>query len=212
MYLFTRSARLAPGRMRESMTWAAEITGKVNQISELPFQLWRPAMSPGVGRLVWSTATDDLAALEAVEDKLLADEGYIGLLDSGAAFASGDQVDDQLVTLVHAPPDVGSRDIAYAAVVTASVANGHFAQALDIGVRIAQIAERAGGAATSFGISTTGGYAQVGWITGYDDIGQFQRSEEAVNTDPELVQLLDGEAASTFIPGTGQQTLLRRVM
>ena len=40
MYLFSRNARLGEGNPQKQLDWALRITEKVNQISEIPVQLW----------------------------------------------------------------------------------------------------------------------------------------------------------------------------
>jgi hypothetical protein len=72
MYLFTRSARLGPGNLQDQLAWSFNITEKVNQISELDVGLWTTVFSPGLGTLVWTANCDDLAILEAPDDKLMA--------------------------------------------------------------------------------------------------------------------------------------------
>src|ERR1700704_1866895 len=97
MYLFSRSSRLAPGNQQAAMAWAVKVTEKVNQIGELDVSLWTRVFSPGLGTLVWTTTADDLSALEATDDKLMADSGFQMLLDEGAKFSSGDAIDDSLI-------------------------------------------------------------------------------------------------------------------
>jgi hypothetical protein len=99
MYLFTRSARLAPGNIETSMDWAVRITEKVNQIVELDVGLWARVFSPGNGTLVWTSTVETLATLEASEDKLMADSGYLSLVDQGAKLTSSDAIDDHGVEL-----------------------------------------------------------------------------------------------------------------
>ena len=211
MYLFTRSARLVPGRTRDAMAWTAEITEKVNQISDLPVSLWQSVLSADVGRMTWSTMTDELAALEAVEDKLLADDSYVELVDRGAAFTTGD-LQDQVATLVHAPADIAERRVGYVAVVTAQAANGQFGRAIEVAIQIAERAKAASGVDTAVALSSTGPYGQIAWITGNTDLAELQRSEDAVNSDPEFLALVDGAAGEVYLQGSGEQRISRRII
>jgi hypothetical protein len=212
MYVFSRSLRLAPGQMRESITWAGEITAKVNEASELRFAVWTPVFSPGVGQLTWATLTEDLAAVEALEAKLMADDGYIDLVERGVAFSSGEPADDQLVQLIHQPDSWRQEPPAYVAVVRAMAANGNFGRAVEVGVKIAETAQRIGGAAISFGLAATGPYGEVQWISGYDDVAQLQQAQQAINSSPEFIELLDREAATAYISGASSQIVGRRVI
>ena len=211
MYLFTRSARLARGRTRDAAAWVAEITEKVNQISETPVQLWSSMMSPTLGQLTWSTVTDDLSTLETGFDKMMADDGYVALTDKGAEFTTGDAIDDTVAQLLHFKAD-DTRDVRYVGAVTAQANNGHFAQAVELGIEIAQIAERASGLPTTFGTQITGPYGGVGWISGYETLEELQRGQQAVNGSTELIELLDGRAADVYLPGSGRQVMSRRVL
>ena len=210
MYLFSRSARLAPGRTAEAMTWAISITEKVNQISEVPVNLWARVFSPGVGTLAWTAILEDLAVLEATDAKLMADSGYLTLLDEGATFSSGDPVDDQLVSLVHA--DVSEEGSpAYAGVVQSVLAGGGMAKGLELGVEIAQRVKAITGCACSFGVSGTGQFGGVGWITGYDSIEQFERAQQAITSDADFLKLLDERASVVYLRGTTTQAVYRKL-
>ena len=211
MFLFTRSARLVPGRTREAIAWTAEVTEKVNQIADLPVSLWQTVLSPDVGRMTWSTMTDELTALEAIEDKLLADDSYVDLVDRGAAFTNGD-LQDQLATILHAPADIAERQVGYVTVVTALAANGQFGAAVACAIQIAEKATAISGIDTSVAMANTGPYAQLAWITGAADLAELQRGEAAVNGDADFIAFLDGPAGSVYIPGSGMQTISRRIV
>ena len=76
------------------MSWSARITEKVNQIAEQKFELWTPIMSPQINTLAWAAVVDDLAALTATDEKLMADSGYLDLVAEGNKFNAGSGVDD----------------------------------------------------------------------------------------------------------------------
>src|SRR4051794_10829326 len=133
MYLFTRSGRLAPGNLAAQMQWAMTMTEKVNQVAELDIALWTNVLSPGAGTLNWVTTFDDLAALEASDDKLTADTGYQLLAEEGARFISAEGINDalmQFVTPVDAPaPDAPQPN--YAWVVTGTLAQGALVKGME---------------------------------------------------------------------------------
>ncbi|HMC40667.1 MAG TPA: hypothetical protein VKI19_13455, partial [Acidimicrobiales bacterium] len=108
MYIFTRSARLAPGNFRDSMSWALTVTEKVNQISEADFHLWTTVNSPGVGTLSWAATIDDLEVLEATDAKLMADDSYHTLVEQGASHLSADALNDTLIRLIVADADAAA--------------------------------------------------------------------------------------------------------
>ena len=210
MYTFTRTLRLRSGNIRESMGWGLEMLEKVNQISEATFSLWTPIFSPGVGSLAFAAIVDDLTVLESTNAKAMADDGYVALADKGAAHTSGDPINDQVVSFVHGDFTT-ERDVQVVAVVEAVVASGSFRRGIEVGIEIATRAEAAGGAATAFGICTSGAYGCVQWLTGYESVAEMQRAEAAVNGDSAFLQYLDEGAAGVFIEGSATQRTARRL-
>lgn len=212
MYLFARSARLGPGHLRESVEWSLKITEKVNQISELEVSLWTTVFSPGVGTLVWTAATEDLAVLEATTDKLAVDDGYISLVDEGAKFASGDPIDDALVQLVLADVDAANSTPNYASVVRSAMAPGKTVRGIELGVDIAQRAKKITGRPTSFGVVSTGPYGGVEWISLYDSVDELQKADAAIAADASFAQYVDKEASTAYNAGVTTQTIYRRIV
>jgi hypothetical protein len=209
MYLFTRSARLAPGKLEKSMAWAFQITEKVNQISELDFNLWTRVFSPGSGTLVWTATVEDLSVLEATEAKLGADSGYLSLVDTGASLGSDDAIDDGLLQFVHADPSAAGIQPQYANVVEAVMAPGSSGRGIELGVEIAQRAGRIVGCPTSFGVAATGVYGAVEWITLFDSVQQLQRGQEALANDADFTQTIDKEASKVYLANAMQTTYRR---
>ena len=209
MYIFTRTAQLAPGKTRAAMAWAVGITEQVNKVTELDVSLWTPVFSRAIGRLVWSTIVESLTQLEAAEAKLLAEDRYITEVDRGAEFTT-DGIDDALASLVRFNPDPNRRP-QYVAVVDATVAPGSFGRAIEVGVEIADRATRVSGLETTFAAGVTGAYGGVVWITGATSLDELQAGENAINGDQDFVAYLDREAANVFLPGSSEQTILRRI-
>jgi hypothetical protein len=208
-YLFTRSVQLGRANVLESMAWSVKITEKANAVSETPIALWSSTMSPDFGRLTWSTAVEDLASITAMQDKLLADPGYLDLAEEGTGFTDGTGATDGLVRLVHADRE-GVETAQFSTVVRTVVAPGAWVSGTVLGVEIAQRAKGVTGRPTSFGVSQSGTYGEVGWVTLHDSIDQVQAASEALAADAGFAKLLDDNAA-TWIPGSGTQVINRRV-
>jgi len=209
-YVFSRSLRVT-GNPVDSMAWSAKITEKVNQIAEIKVNLWTPVMSPQINTLTWAAVVDDLAALTATDEKLMADSGYLDLVTEGNKFNAGGGVDDALMQLVHADPDTPAEP-AYATAVTAILAPGAFVDGVALGVEIAQRAKAITGRPTSFAVSSTGVYGQVSWFQLHDSIEQVQAADEAINADADFGKLLDEKASKAYLAGQSTQTISRRVM
>jgi hypothetical protein len=209
MYLFTRSLRLGQGHLREAMGWSANVTDKVNQITELDVSLWTSAYSPGLGTLVWTSMVESLAVLETSEAKLMADDGYLSVVEEGAKFDSGQAIDDNLLQLVFADPDGANTQPQYATVVQAVLALGSMTRGIELGVEIAQRVKKTTGRPTSFGVTATGTYGGVEWISVHDSIEQLQAAEEALSADTVFAKLLDAEASKAYQPGATQMVYRR---
>jgi hypothetical protein len=211
MYGFTRSVRLRPGRMQESMSWAVRITEKVNQVSDVAASLWAPFASPAVGTLTWVAMIEDLAVIESTDAKLMADPGYLALVEEGAAFVSESGLDDSLWQILYANPDVATSQPQYVNLVNAVLAPGHWTRGIELGVEIAQQAERITGRPTSFLLAETGAYGAVEWVGFADSIEQVQAARQALMADQEFAQLLDSQASTAYLP-EGTQAIHRKIV
>ncbi len=209
MYMFSRTARLAPGNIEKSMAWAAQITEKVNQVTELNASLWARVFSPGSGTLVWTASVEDLGGLEASQAKMMADAGYLSLVDEGARLGSGDPVDDALLHVLYAAPAVADAQAQYATRVQGTLAPGSFVRGMELGVEIAQRAGRVTGCPTAFGVATTGAYGSVAFMTAYSSVEQLQQAREALAADADFAQLLDREASQVYQANALQITYRR---
>lgn len=211
MYLFNRRTRLATGNLREAMTWAAEITEKVNKIAGVPVTLWSGVFGPEVGTLVWSSFVPDLVTLEAATDRLQADQAFGDLADRGAKFTQGG-ADDGLAQLIHGEPDL-SRRPNYVSVVQAICANRNLARGLAVGVEIAQMAEKITGTSTMFASAATGPYGSVAWFNGFDTVQELEAQQEALAADAGWLDFLDREAGTAYQenPAATVSRIYRRV-
>ncbi len=211
MYLFSRTARLGEGNPQKQLDWALRVTEKVNQISETPVQLWTTVFSPSSGRLVWTATVENLVELETIENKLIADSGYVNLVEEGGAHSSGDAIDDHLLQFIHADPESAEIDAQYATTVQATLAPGGSVKGIELGVETAQAASKVTGCPTSFGMHVTGAYGSVEWVTVYASIEEMQRSGDAIAADAAFNQKVDRELSKVYLPGVTTQTAFRKV-
>ena len=209
-YLFNRSVRLRPGRLPDAIDWATRITEKVNVIDEGAVALWMPVLSAQAGTLSWSRVVEDLSQLMAAEEKLMADQGYLDLVEEGTQFASADGHDDSLVRLVHADPD-GVETAQYASITTAVLAPGNAATGIALGVEMAERIKAVTGRPTSFGASVTGAFGEVGWIMLSDSIEQVQHVTESLAGDADWLKLMDAKASKAFVIGAASRRITRKV-
>ena len=166
------------------MTWATSINEKVNQITGLNVGLYAQTFSPEVGTLSWSTFVPDLPTLEAATDKLLVDDAYVSMVDAGAKFALGG-ADDTLLQIVSGEPDP-SRQIQYVTTVQTVCASGNLTKGIELGIEIAQQAEKVVGTPVLFATGVTGNYGAVAWLSGYADVQEMERAQQALAGDAEI--------------------------
>lgn len=209
-YLFNRTGRIAPGTLLDAMSWAVQITERVNATVDTPFSLWSSTLSPRVGTLSWSTVVANLADLTAIDEKMMSDGGYLELLEKGAKYVGPDGMDDAVVSIIHAHPY--ERDtLAYASITTATLAPGQGVAGVQLGVEVADKIHAMTGCATMFGASLTGAYGEVGWIALCDSIEDVQHLGESASADAEWLEMLDNRASKAYTPGSGVRTLSRKI-
>jgi hypothetical protein len=211
MYLYSLTARPGPANPVKVMDWAVRMTEKVNQIGQSPVTLWTPVMSPASGTLAWSAVVPDLAMIMDTQDKLLADAGYMALVDEASELLSQTEGPvEGLMQLVYGDSDAASIDAQYAATVMAKLAPGSMRSGAELGVDIAQQAKRITGCPTSFAVGVTGDYGAVMWVSLAETIEQLQAGNEAMNADADFVTLLDEKASEAYLPGA-EQSITRKV-
>jgi hypothetical protein len=168
----------------------------VNQITALNVSLYSQVFSPEVGTLVWTAMIPDLEALEAANDKLLADDGYISMIDEGATLLDG-SLDDSLAQIVYGQPDP-NRQVEYATTVQAVCVPGRFARGVELGIEIAQRVEKITGNPMLFTSTATGQYGGVTWINTHPDIRSLEAEEAALAADTSFGEFVDRETASVY--------------
>lgn len=212
MYLFSRSGRLANGNSRDAALWLASLTEKVNQITDLQVGLWRNVFSPELGRISWATFVEDLAQLEAADDKLNADDAFVAEVDRGATFTSGG-LDDALAQVVYGAADP-ERPIEYVSAVSTLIAPGSMVKGMTLAVEIAQLVEKTTGIPSMVLSSMTGDYSAIEWISGYENVQALQAAGEKLNQDADFAQLIDKQAPGVYEsgPSVTTQVIYRRVI
>lgn len=212
MYLFTRTTRLGAGGVREAGAWAVGMAERVNSSTDLEVQLWAHAYSAALGTISWTTFVADLAVLEAANEKLAADDGYVAAANAGAAFTVGG-IDDALFQVIHGEPNP-DRNVRYVSSVQSACANGMLGRGLEVGVELAQRAEAVTGLPTMFAMNMTGVYGGVGWLSGFESIDEYAASTQALAGDAKWIELIDKQAGKAYAddPSASMQVVWRRIV
>ena len=190
------------------------MTEKVVQTGGLQVSLWGQTFSPSVGTLVWSTFVSELAELEAMNEKLMVDEGYLELVERGGEFVLPGSVDDTLGMIIHGQAPDPERKPGYVSVVRTTMVAGGLARGITLGVEIAQKAEQITGVRTSFLADATGNYGGVAWISAFTDIADLERAQLELNSNQSFLELIDSQASTVYTdaPGATSQLIYRRII
>jgi len=204
MYLFSRQVRLGGGQTRKAMEWALAQTERANQITGLDIGLYLQVFSPDVGSIGWSTFVPDLATLETAGDKLDVDDDMVAATDAGTAFVEGGAT-DRLLQVVHGAPDP-ARPVEYVTGVSAVCASGRIGRGMELGVEIAERAEKITCTPTLFVTDVTGIYGSVGWLTGHESVQAMEAAEQAMAADASWLEFIDTEAAGVYAENSASTT------
>jgi hypothetical protein len=208
MYLFTRSRRVHPGKFGKAMETVVETTDQARKITRQQIDAWSAVMSPEIGTIVWTLFAENLATIEQAGDALVADAGFMKLIEKDDDRFDGPYVDG-LSTLVHGELDLSDNTAQYVGVATATPANGQLQAALAAGIEIAEHVTKVTGDNTLFFVNNTGIFGGLTWVTPAVDAAAVDAAEAALMASAEWLPLLD-RVGGAFTPG-GAQSLFRRV-
>jgi hypothetical protein len=208
MHLFSRVVTLT-GPFAEVSAWSADMRQYVSDKSGREIGLWSVMFGAPLGTMVYSARVDGLADLQSIGADLVADDDYHAKLANGQKFSGGTPV-DVISTPVYGelgdPPPVGS----FAAITTATIANGAYAEAIAWGVDIAQHVERISGFRTVFLVDDYGPFGGVRWIGVAPDAASVDALGQKLNADSAYLEKL-GAAGNLFAQGSGHRGLAARV-
>lgn len=186
------------------------ITEKVNTVSSTPVRRWSRVLGPQVGTISWSTIVNDIGEMTALDEKLMADGGYLELAEEGVRYGDGSGVDDTLGRLIHADPE-GADTAQYATVTTTRLVPGMAAAGFAVGVEAAQKIKSITGRPTSFGTAVTGPYGSVAFFIMRDTIDQVQAATEALGADAGWISFMDERVSKVFVGESSERAILRRM-
>ena len=204
MLLFTRMATLG-GNPRDSMAWAAEMLGLVNDKSDHTMTLWQANFGYPVGSVAWSTWAESQQALGDGFAPLLADDGYFDMLDKGEAFVTTPAEDTLREALFGGPtgdpPPIG----AVTTLTTAVIAGGQYTDGVAWGIGMAQLVEEVTNLPTIFLMDSFGTFGQVTWLSGAPDAAASDAANAALsNGNDEYMKRL-GAVGELFVPSSGHR-------
>lgn len=211
MYQFTRAVRLAPGDPGQQMAWAFKITEKVNQISEVPVLLWSSVMSPQTGTLAWSATVPSLAVIEAVDEKLNADNGFLALAAEGASYGIPGSQMDRLVKTIHMAGAIDPTRIQYVLATTMFAIPGKTAGAVKFAIDTADRSAKVTGTASTVGTVLTGLQSALQLASYFGSIEELETGYDKVMSDATFMERADAEGSKVIQAGTAESTIVRRL-
>ena len=88
-------------------------------------------------------------------------------------------------------------------------ASGSLTKGIELGIEIAQRAEKTLGTPVLFATATTGNYGAVGWISGYDNVQALGTSQQTLAADAKFAEFVDKSVKGVYVddPSLTQQRI-----
>lgn len=209
MRLFSR-VLTTHGPPAEIADWSARVAAHVNATTNFDVSVWQAMFGYPYGTIVFSSFVESRAAMLGDQMTLMADDTYLALGAEARDWIVPGSGTDMLRTIIHGtppeePPGIGSATHA----VTATPANGRMLEAMEWGVKIADLYSEVTGASIGFLADAYGTFGQMTWLAGYPDLAAVDAGEEAIMGSQEYLSEINN-AGDLFVPGSGVQRLLVR--
>jgi len=88
------------------------------------------------------------------------------------------------------------------------------ARGIELGIEIAQKAEKIIGSAGMFATAATGSYGSVAWLSGYADVNELDRAQQKLAADTKFAEFIDKSVPGVYTdePTASRQVILRRIV
>jgi hypothetical protein len=207
MYIFSRSTIAALGRQFDAIPAAVGVAQKVTEVTGHEVNVFVARFGAPQGSVMWSARTESMAEFQGITDKLMADAGYLEMLESmdGLFMAPAE---DRLSRVLTAP--IEGATAKYYGVTRAAMANGKQADAVAFGVKTAEYIGKSLGTTSAFTKSAYGGFNDVSWIVAFDSEADVDAFDDWQMTDSGYHDIV-AEAGDLFVENTGHTTLIERI-
>ena len=206
MLLFSRRRSINPARSRAAIAYAAEVAGRVRDVTGHDIFAWTTVFSPAAGTVMWSARVEHLSEIEMANDKMATDTGLMDFIEQADDLFVG-PLTDSLVQVVHGTPDPSP--MSYLQVVQGVCAPGKLSGAMAFGSEVADAVTRVTGRSCLFCASLSGDWGGAGFVTGTPDADTMQQANDAWYSDAGAMAMMD-RAGEFFQPGA-TTTFLRRL-
>jgi hypothetical protein len=207
MYIFSRSTIAALGRQFDAVPAAVGVAELVTKLTGHEVNVFAARFGAPQGSVMWTARTESLVELQAMTDKLMADPGYLEMLESmnGLFMAPAE---DRLGRVLAGPIDAATSR--YYGVTQAAMINGRQADALAFGVKTAEYIGSALDTPSMFVKSSYGGFNDVTWIIGFDSEAEVDAFDDWQMGDSGYHDIVK-EAGELFVENSGHTSLIEKI-
>ncbi len=207
MYLFSRSTIAALGRQFDAIPAAVGVAELVTKLTGDEVNVFTARFGAPQGSVMWSVRTESMADLQAMTDKLMADAGYLEMLESmnGLFMAPAE---DRLGRVLTGPVEGATSK--YYGITRAAMANGKQAEAVAFGIKTAEYIGTSLGTQSAFTKSSYGGFNDVSWIVGFDSETDVDAFDDWQMSDSGYHEIL-AEAGNLFVENSGHTSLIQKI-
>ncbi len=208
MYLYSREITL--NNPLGALT-AKEIADHLSAARNSEVALYAVAYSPGWGRVTFSSWWEDMATLDAA---LLAANDDAKYMELSLALAPNVMaVNDVLLDVVFTTQEATEMEMPNIVwSVGGTAISSRIVEAAMSGIETCQAWKQATGTDASFGRAVTGPFGGLGWLSGFESMGEFDAAWTASSADENWITTLTG-AQENFGQdfGSGTSTLYRKM-
>ena len=207
MYIFSRSTIAALGRQFDAIPAAVGVAEIVTKLTGKDLNVFVGRFGAPQGSVMWSTRTESMVELQQVTDKLMADAGYLEMLESmnGLFMAPAE---DRLGRVITGPMDAPTSK--YYGVTRAAMRNGKQADAVAFGIKTAEYIGKSLGTQSAFTKSGYGGFNDVTWLVGFDSEADVDAFDDWQMSDSGYHEIL-AEAGDLFVENSGHTSLIEKI-
>jgi hypothetical protein len=207
MYIFSRSTIATLGRQFDAIPAAVGVAQLVTEVTGHDVNVFAARFGAPLGSIMWSTRMESMVELQGMTDKLMADAGYLEMLESmDGLFMT--PAEDRLSRVLTAPIEGATSK--YYGVTRAAMANGKQAEAVAFGIKTAEYIGKSLGTMTAFTKAAYGGFNDVSWLIAYETEADVDAFEDWQMTDSGYHDIV-AEAGDLFVENTGHITLIERI-
>jgi hypothetical protein len=207
MYIFSRSTIAALGRQFDAMPAAVGVAELVTKVTGHEVNVFAGRFGAPQGSVMWSARVESMAELQGMTDKLMADQGYLDMLESmnGLFMAPAE---DRLSRVLTAPIEGATSK--YYGITRGAMADGKQPEAIAFGVKAAEYIGKSLGTTAAFTKAGYGGFNDISWIIAFDSEADVDAFDDWQMSDSGYHDIV-AEAAGLFVEGSGHTSLIERI-